>query len=97
MTTEVRHAPNRSRYEIYVDDVLAGIADYHDGDDASAARVFPHTEIDATRRGMGLAAVLVGQALDDTRSTGRRVVPACWYVKQYIDEHPEYIDMLATE
>lgn len=82
-----------TRYELHVDGELVGIADYveRDGD-----VVFPHTEIDGARRGRGLGAVLVQGALDDVRPSGRKVVPSCWYVAQFIDENPSYRDLLAS-
>lgn len=93
MAHEVRRNDAQSRYELLVDGELAGIADFHlQGDKA----VMPHTEIDSRRRGQGLGAILVQGALDDLRSAGRTVVPACWYVAQYIDENPEYRDLLAA-
>ena len=92
MTLEVRNNPERSRYELVVDGDLAGIADYSVRDDRV---VMPHTEIEKQRRGQGLGAVLVRHALDDLRSTGRTVVPRCWFVAQFIDEHPEYRDLVA--
>jgi predicted GNAT family acetyltransferase len=80
------------RYEIRVDGEQVGIADYVvDGD----LVVMPHTVIDPSRRGQGLAAVLVAAALDDIRSSGRRVVPSCWYVAEFIDAHPDYADLRA--
>jgi predicted GNAT family acetyltransferase len=89
---EVRHAPERQRYEILVEGTLAGVADYQvEGDRV----VFPHTEIDPARRGRGLGAELVRAALDDVRATGRTVVARCWYVQQFIDENPGYGDLLA--
>ena len=92
--TQVLHRPERSRYELVVDGDLAGIADYRDLGDGSL--VFPHTEIDPRRRGQGLGAVLVQGALDDVRQLGRTVVPQCWYVAQFIREHPDYGDLLAS-
>ncbi|HEV3225816.1 MAG TPA: GNAT family N-acetyltransferase [Acidimicrobiales bacterium] len=90
---EVRHNVERSRYELLVDGVLVGIADYRiDGDRI----VFPHTEIDRARRGQGLGAVLVRAALDDVRPSGRRVDPQCWYVAEFIDDHPDYQELLRT-
>ena len=47
-------------------------------------------------RGQGVGAELVRQALDDVRAGGGLVVPQCWYVARFIDEHPEYADLLAT-
>ena len=93
MTTEVRDNAERARYEVLVDGKVAGIADYQvEGDRV----LFPHTEIDPSLRGQGLGAVLVQWALDDVRKAGRRIVPQCWYVAQFVDEHPEYRDLLAA-
>lgn len=93
MEHEVRRNDAQSRYELLVDGELAGIADFHlQGTQA----VLPHTEIDPRRRGQGLGAVLVQGALDDLRHAGRTVVPTCWYVAQYIEENPEYRDLLAA-
>jgi predicted GNAT family acetyltransferase len=93
MADTVKDNADRSRYELFVDGRLAGIADYRiDGD----VVVFPHTEIDPSLRGQGYGAVLVRGALDAVRPTGRTIVPQCWYVAQFIDEHPEYGDLLAA-
>jgi hypothetical protein len=93
MATEVRHNPESERYELVVDGDLAGVADYRlDG----GTFVFPHTEIDASMRNRGLGAELVRGALDDVRRQGGTVVPRCWFVAQFIDEHPGYADLLAA-
>ena len=93
MANEVRKVPERSRYELVIDGRVLGIADYRVQD---GVVVLPHTVIDPSRRGQGLGAVLVKAALDDIRHAGRTVVPTCWYVGQYIDEHPEERDLLAA-
>lgn len=80
------------RYELVEDGTVIGFADYQMQGDTV---VFPHTVIDQSRRGEGLGAVLVRAALDDVRPTGRKVVPVCWYVGQFVDAHPEYADLLA--
>ncbi len=90
---EVTHNDERSRYEIHLDGELVGIADYRERGDAL---VFPHTEIDPSMRGRNLGAQLVKAALDDVRTTGKSVIPSCWYVAQFIDQHPEYQDLLAA-
>jgi predicted GNAT family acetyltransferase len=90
---EVRHNPDRSRYELFVDDQLVGVADYRLQGDIV---VIPHTEIDRSRRGQGLGAELVRGTLDDVRGSGRTVVAQCWYVAEFIDEHPEYQALLRT-
>lgn len=90
-TQVVNNNPERSRYELLVDGEVAGFADYHvDGRDI----VFPHTEIDPSRRGQGLGAVLVRGALDDVAKTSQHVVAQCWYVADFIGAHPEYAPLL---
>jgi predicted GNAT family acetyltransferase len=92
MTVALAHEPDRSRYELLVDDELVGVADYvvRDG-----VVVFPHTAILPAHRGRGLAAQLIRFALDDVRRSGRPVVASCWFVADFIDEHPEYRDLVA--
>jgi predicted GNAT family acetyltransferase len=92
MVSSVRHAAERSRYELVEDGVVVGVADYSRRD---GTWVFPHTEIVPTHRGRGLGAELVRGALDDVREAGGKVVPRCWYVAEFIDAHPDYRDMVS--
>jgi hypothetical protein len=43
-----------------------------------------------------MGARLVLGALDDARAKGRRVLPYCWYVAEFIDANPEYQDLVAA-
>ena len=90
---EVRHDPVHHRYELFLDGALVGLADYREQGNAA---VFTHTEVAPDHRGTGLAAVLVRGALDDARAHDRKVVPRCWYVADFIRDHPEYQDLLAA-
>jgi predicted GNAT family acetyltransferase len=94
MTTEVRHAPERSRYELVEDGQVVGIAEYVDQGEVV---VFHHTEIAAQLRGDGRGAQLVTAALDDVRAQGRRIIPTCWYVAEFLELHPEYSALLAPD
>lgn len=95
MTTEadtptVRNDEARSRYELVLADEVIGIADYRvEGDEV----VFPHTEIDPAFRGRGLGDVLVRGAMEHVRTTGRTVVPRCWFVVEFLELHPEFADL----
>jgi predicted GNAT family acetyltransferase len=93
VSTEVRHAPDQSRYEILRDGQVVGVAEYVDRD---GVLVFHHTEIVGSRRGDGLGAELVRGALDDVRARGGKIVPTCWYVAEFLDQHPDYQDLLAA-
>jgi len=89
---EVRWDEQAGRYELVVGGLLAGVLDVRDAGDHV---VLPHTEIDRSRQGQGLGAVLVAGALADLRRRGRRIVPTCWYVREYLDRHPDDADLLA--
>lgn len=90
---KLQHNPDLSRYELFVDDRLATVAEYRLQDDTAT---FHHTETDPAFRGRGLAAMLVRWALDDARKRGRRVIPSCWFVADFVRQHPEYRDLLAA-
>ncbi|MBY6366434.1 GNAT family N-acetyltransferase [Rhodococcoides corynebacterioides] len=91
-TTRVEHHTDRQRFEILVGDEVAGYAEYRP---TAGERDFDHTVTLPQFRGRGLAAVLVREALDDTRSAGLRVVPSCSYVRHFVDTNPEYQDLVA--
>ena len=55
---------------------------------------FTHTEVPEALRGAGVAAKLVGGALDQVRARGEQVVPECPYVASFIQKHPEYQDLV---
>jgi uncharacterized protein len=92
MVIDVYDNAERSRYEIAVDGRVVGVADYRSQGDEI---VFPHTEIEPSMRGEGLGDKLVRGALDDVRTRGATVVPQCWHVAQFVDENPEYADLVA--
>ena len=87
MARELIHDIERHRYELRIDGALASAADYIERADSIS---FTHTFTDPKLRGQGLAAEVVAFALDDVEhSSTLRVIPMCWYVGQFFDEHPE--------
>jgi hypothetical protein len=93
MDAIVRNAEDRGRYELVVGDDVVAVADYHDRGDVV---VLPHTEVTHQLRGQGYGALVVQGALDDLRSRGKRIIPACWYVREFIDTNDEYADLVAA-
>jgi len=77
-TIEVRRDAAAGRFEIVVDDVVAGYADYGDAD---GVRTFPHT------------VVAEDEALRMTREEGLRVRPACSFVARYVEKNPDSADL----
>lgn len=57
---------------------------------------FYSTYVPAADRGRGAAARLVEAGLAYARAAGYRVVPTCWYVRQWVRAHPEYEDLIAA-
>lgn len=92
MAVELRKDEGAGRYELLLDGRMAAYADY---ELRGEVVVLPHTVTDPAVRGQGLAAQVVRFALEDVRAEGRTVVPACWYVAQFIDGHPEFADLRA--
>lgn len=90
-TAQVSHARDAHRFEVSLDGRRIGLADYVD---AGGRRHFVHTEVDPAYGGQGHASTLIGQALDETRDEGLRVVAECSFVAAYIARHEEYQDLL---
>jgi uncharacterized protein len=86
--------PGELRYELHVDGALVGEIRYRRRGDKTVVLV--HTDVDPSREGEGLGAVLVRGALEDIRARGQRVVPLCPFVAAYIRRHPEYGELVTT-
>ncbi|MFJ7622490.1 GNAT family N-acetyltransferase [Rhodococcus erythropolis] len=87
MTETVAHNPAETRFEIRVDGELAGFAEYSDH---AGVRDFHHTVTYPRFRGRGLAAIVVREALDQTRNEGLKILPTCSYVEKFVAENPVY-------
>lgn len=89
--SDVRHNESAQRYEIEIDGFLA-VAEYRlEG----GRQVFTHTFVPPELRGKGLAEKLVRRALEDARTAGRQVVPACSYVAVFIERNQEFAPLRA--
>lgn len=84
--------PERTRYELWLGEALAGVIVYRQRPDRLT---LVHTEVYPDFEGQGLGAKLVAGALDDIRTRGLRIVPICKFVRSYLERHPEYADLLA--
>lgn len=88
---EVTHNPDKQRFEMEAEGRLAIAAYRREGERI----VFTHTEVPAELEGRGIGSALVGGALAQVRADGLKVVPACPFVRVWIDRHPEVQDLLA--
>ena len=92
MTATVRDDPDQHRYEIVVDDQVAGFAEYRRRDDRVT---FTHTVVDDAYEGQGLGSRLARHVLDAAREAGLDVYPACPFISEYIRRHQDrYLDLV---
>jgi predicted GNAT family acetyltransferase len=86
--------PDQHRYEIRVDDELAGFVQYRRREGLIA---LIHTEIATRFEGRGLASQLIAGVLDEARTAGVAVLPFCPFVNGYIERHREYVELVPEE
>jgi predicted GNAT family acetyltransferase len=94
MNTTVVDVPERGRFEIRVDDRVVGLASYHV---ENGTMTLPHTEVDPSVGGRGLGSALVAGVLAAARERGLTVLPYCSFVRHYIQQHPEELDLVAED
>ena len=93
MAREFQHDTEQHRYILRVDGALVSAVDYVVNDGMIS---FTHTFTNPKQRGKGLAGEIVQFAVDDVEAnTDYRVVPMCWYVGKWFEEHPERAGLLA--
>ena len=91
MDITVVDVPERGRFEIRDGERVIGLASYHvDGD----VMTLPHTEVDPSMGGRGIGTKLVAGVLDAARERGLHVLPYCSFVRHYIQQHPETVDLV---
>ena len=92
MDKTLTHDSDDDRYSLRIDGELASAVDYRVSGNSIS---FTHTFTDPHRRGQGLAGEIVEFAVNDVEATTNyRIVPMCWYVGQWFDEHPERAELL---
>ena len=88
---EVRKNEDSHRYEASIDGAQVGFAEYQLTD---RLVIFTHTEVDDRFEGRGVGSAIARFALDDVRTTGKRVLPLCPFIKAWIGKHPDYEDLV---
>jgi predicted GNAT family acetyltransferase len=89
---DVERNDELSRYEGRVDGELVTVADFVRREDVLDVT---HTRTRIRWRGRGLAGRLTTAALEDIRAQGWRVHATCPFTVRFLDQHPEYADLLA--
>lgn len=87
----IKHNEQAHRFETTVDGTTAYISYVDNGN----VIVYDHTIVPSAIGGRGIAGQLTKHALDYARAQGKKVMPACSYVANYMRKHPEYSDLKA--
>lgn len=91
MKASVADNADASRYELTVDGAPTGFITYRA---RPGVITLLHAEIDPDREGQGLGSTMVAQTLDQIRSRGLAVRPVCPFVAAFIENHPDYADLV---
>jgi uncharacterized protein len=94
MDTTVHNNGEKSRYELMVEDALAGVVEYRDKGDYVE---LTHTEVDSSYEGEGLGSQLARAVLDNLRNEARAVVPSCPFINRYMQRHTEYAELVPAD
>ena len=91
---EIVDEPDAGRFLIRVDGKRAGYATYRRHDGVLALR---HTEIEPDFEGKGLGSQLIVAVLGRAREAGETVLPFCPFTRDYIERHPEWLDLVPAD
>ena len=86
----IQNNAEANRFEAPVGDSLAKI-DYRRMDDRI---ILLHTEVPEAMQGQGIGSKLARFALDYARENDLQVDNRCPFIRSYLQEHPEYEDIL---
>ncbi len=86
--------PEEARYVLDVDGRRAGFVTYRLSDGEIALL---HAEVDPPMRSQGLASRLIEFTLDDARSRGLGVLPYCPFVRYFIEQHDDYLELVPRD
>ena len=87
----IDHEPDRDRFAAYDGEERLGHVEYRSRGDL---RVITHTEVDDRAEGRGVGSALARAVLDDAREQNLSVRPDCSFVRSWIEEHPDYQDLV---
>jgi predicted GNAT family acetyltransferase len=90
-SSSITHSEDLSRYELHVNEQLAGWLEHRPGGDSV---ILAHTEVLDVYEGQGLGGRLVRHALDAARAEGKSVIATCPFAAAYIERHPELEEYL---
>lgn len=86
----VTHNPAESRFETWIEGLLAKLDYSEDGDTI----MMIHVGVPVEFRGYGVAGAITKAGLEYAKSKSLRVIPMCSYVRDYIRRNPQYAELM---
>ncbi len=90
--TEIVDHSERSRFELPAEGGGVAIVSYDLGPGTIA---FTHVIVPIHARGHGVAGRLTAAAIQSAAERGLKIIPACPFVKDWFEHHPELANLLA--
>jgi uncharacterized protein len=93
LMTQLKHDEEKNKFYVFQNDLESYII-YQKINDSIYD--FKSTFVPESLRGKGIAAQLAHYALEHAKSNDWKIKASCWYITQYIDQHPEYKSLLVS-
>jgi predicted GNAT family acetyltransferase len=90
--SDIINRPAQRRFELHVDGHVATEHYRRDG----KVITLEHTEVPPELGGKGVGSRLVKGVLDQLRNEDVKVIPACDFVRSWIDKHPANADLVQS-
>ena len=87
------HDDDRDRFAAYEDGAVVAVLAF---EDEGSVRDLRSTVVAPERSGRGIGSAIVRFALEDSRERGLSIRPTCWFVRGYVERHPEFADLLES-
>lgn len=95
MSLDIQHDAANTRFVASVEGGEAVLQYKHRGHQREGVFDLISTYVPKEARGNDVGSELVGHVLDWAASKGKKIIPTCPFIANYLEENPEYQDLLA--
>ena len=91
---DIRHDREAHRVEAVLEDgTVAGFSEYHPRTESAFS--FTHTSVEDEFEGKGVGSQLAAGVMQVARGEGFTILPACSFIRAYMQRHEDTHDLLA--
>ncbi len=92
MDFELKDNQKKNRFEVKIDSSIAFV-EYIKNDGITS---LVHTEVPEELAGQGIGSKMLGKVLSKLRDDGGKVKIQCPFIKNYVEKHPEYKEIVVN-